>query len=54
MGDILRKTNLDELPERIAHDIWYIEHWTFLLDLKMFFYLEACRLGIIVRVKKVI
>lgn len=25
------------LQARVAHDIWYIEHWTFLLDLKIIF-----------------
>ena len=25
------------LKARIQHDIWYIEHWTFLLDLKIIF-----------------
>jgi len=25
------------LQARVAHDIWYIEHWTFLLDLKIVF-----------------
>lgn len=29
--------NVGLLQARVAHDIWYIEHWTFLLDLKIIF-----------------
>ncbi|MCR5003942.1 MAG: exopolysaccharide biosynthesis polyprenyl glycosylphosphotransferase [Bacteroidales bacterium] len=30
------KTN-EEMVERVRHDIWYIEHWSITLDLKIFF-----------------
>lgn len=26
-----------QMEERVRHDVWYIEHWTFLLDLKIMF-----------------
>lgn len=28
---------VDEMKDRVEHDIWYIEHWTPLLDLEIFF-----------------
>ena len=24
-----------QMEERVEHDVWYIEHWSFLLDLKI-------------------
>lgn len=26
-----------QMEERVRHDVWYIEHWTFFLDLKIMF-----------------
>jgi lipopolysaccharide/colanic/teichoic acid biosynthesis glycosyltransferase len=25
------------MEKRVEHDVWYIEHWTFALDLKIIF-----------------
>lgn len=30
-----RTEKLWQMSERVRHDVWYIEHWTFLLDLKI-------------------
>ena len=29
--------DLDKMKKRVEHDIWYIENWSFLLDLKIIF-----------------
>ena len=28
-------TELWQMEERVEHDIWYIEHWSFALDLRI-------------------
>ena len=28
---------LDKMKKRVEYDIWYIEHWSFSLDLKIMF-----------------
>ena len=30
-------TNLDKMVKRVEYDIWYIENWSFYLDLKILF-----------------
>ncbi|MBO4454914.1 MAG: exopolysaccharide biosynthesis polyprenyl glycosylphosphotransferase [Bacteroidales bacterium] len=35
----------EEMAERVRHDIWYIEHWSLTLDVKIFFMTVAQILG---------
>ena len=28
---------VEEMEERVKKDVWYLEHWTFFLDLKIIF-----------------
>ena len=29
--------DLSQIRQRVEHDVWYLEHWSFLLDLKIIF-----------------
>ena len=35
----------EEMADRVRHDIWYIEHWSLTLDIKIFFMTIAQILG---------
>ena len=35
MGYRGQTEELWQMEKRVEHDIWYIEHWTFLLDIKI-------------------
>ena len=37
-GNFMRKANIDELPQmegRVKRDIWYMEHWSVWLDIRI-------------------
>lgn len=40
VGYIDESRKLQEMRDKVKNDIWYIENWSFLLDLKIIFNLE--------------